>query len=79
MPSNPDCEFTSAIKQKSEISKMVGSIGRVTRSDSPSELFSDPIICQLEELEGHICDILGPESVYQVKVKISAVKETRVK
>ena len=77
--SNPDGEFASAINQRAKISKMMGSIGSVTKSYRPCELFSDPIIGQLEELEGHICDILGPEAVAQGKANISAVQETRVK
>ena len=45
----------------------MASIGSVTKNDTPCELFSDTIIGQLEELEGHICDILGAESVAHVK------------
>ena len=47
MPSNPDSELVSAINQISEISNMMVSIGSVTKSDTPCELFSDPIIFQL--------------------------------
>ena len=50
MTSNPDSEFASDINQRAEISKMMRSIGRVTKSDTPCEFFSDPIIGQLEEL-----------------------------
>ena len=42
---------------------MIGLIGSITKIDTPCELFCDPIIGQLEELEGHICDILGPEAL----------------
>ena len=55
---------------------MIGSIGSVTKRNTPCELFSDPIMGQLEELEGHICDILGCEAVAQVKNNINAYKET---
>ena len=34
---------------------------------------------QLEKLEGHICDILGPEDVAHVRANISAVQATRGK
>ena len=34
---------------------------------------------QLEKLEGHICDILGPEALSHVKANISAVQATREK
>ena len=33
---------------------MMESIGSVTKNDTPCELFSDTIMGQLEELEGHI-------------------------
>ena len=74
-PSNLHSEFASAFNQRSEISKMVVLIGSVTKSDTPYELFSGPIIGQLEELEGHICDILGPEAVAQVKANNSNAQE----
>ena len=37
VPSNPDSEFASAINQRAEISKMMGSIGSITTSDTPCE------------------------------------------
>ena len=77
--SNPDSEFTSAINQRAEISNIMGSIVSVTKSDTPCELFSGPIIVQLEGLEGQICDILGPEAVSQVKANIRAVNAIRGK
>ena len=43
-PSKPDIEFASALNQRAEISKMMGSIGNVTENDTPCELFSDPIM-----------------------------------
>ena len=55
----------------------MGSIGSVTTSYTPYELFSGPIIGQLEELEGRILGIMGPEAVAQVKANISDVQETR--
>ena len=55
---------------------MMGSIGSVTKIDTPCTFFSDPIVGQLEELEGRICNIMGPETVAQVKANISAVCET---
>ena len=57
---------------------MMGSIGSVTKSDTPCKLFPDPTIGQMEELEGHICNILGPKAVAQVKANTSAVQATRV-
>ena len=78
-PSNPYSEFASALNQRAEISKMMGSIVSVTKHDTACELFSDPIMSQMEELEGHICDILGPKTVSHVKANISAVKATRGK
>ena len=42
-------------------------------------MFSDTIMFQLEEIEGHICDILGSEAVSHVKANIIAVQATRVK
>ena len=57
----------------------MGSICSATTIDTPCELFSDPIIGQLEELEGQICNILSPEAVAQVKDNISAVQATREK
>ena len=78
-PSNPDSEFESDLNQRSEISKMMGSIFSVTKNDTPCEVFSDPIMVQLEELEGHICDIFCPEAVAHVKANIRAVQETRGK
>ena len=75
MPSNPDSEIVSAIHERSEISKMMRSIGSITKSDMPCDLFSGTIIGQLEELEGHICDILGPEAVAQVKANNSNAQE----
>ena len=48
MPSEPDIELASSMNQKAEISKIMVSIGSVTTSDTPCELFSDPIIGQLE-------------------------------
>ena len=77
MPSNIETEFESVINQRSEISKMMVSISSVTKSDTPYEFFSDPIIGQLEELEGRIYNIFGPEAVAQVKPKIIAVHVTR--
>ena len=78
-PSNPGSEFASSLNQIAKISKMMGLIGSVTKNDTPCELFSDPIMVKMEELEGHICDILGPEDVAQVKANISAVQATSVK
>ena len=60
----------------SEISKMMVLIGSVIEIDTPFELFSNPIMGQLEELEGHICNILGPEAVAHVKANISTVHTT---
>ena len=54
-------------------------IGSITKNDTPCELFSGPIMGQLEELEGHICDILGPEALAHIKANISAVQSTRGK
>ena len=79
IPSNPDSEFVSDINQRAETSKIMWSKGSVTKSYTPCEFFSDPIIGQLEELEGHICDILCPKSVSQVKANTRAVQATRVK
>ena len=56
-----------------------GSIGRINKNDTPCEVFSDPIMVQLEELEGRICDILDPEALSHVKANISTVQATRVK
>ena len=78
-PSNPDSEFASALNQRVEIFKMMGLIGSVTKSDTPSDFFSDLILGQLEELEGHICDILGLEYLAHVKANISAVQVILVK
>ena len=50
------------------------SIGSVTKNDTPCELFSDTIMGQLEELEGHICDILGAEAVAYVKVYVNSIQ-----
>ena len=47
-PSNSDSEFASSLNQRAEISKMMGSIGSVTKNDTPCEFFSDPIMGQLE-------------------------------
>ena len=58
--SNPDSEFVSALNQRAEIYKMVWSIGGATKNSTPFQFFSDLIMGQLEELEGNICDILGP-------------------
>ena len=58
---------------------MTVSIGSVIKNDTPYEVFSDPIRGQLEELEGHICDIMGPESVSHIKAYISTVRETHGK
>ena len=38
-PSNPDSEFESALNQRYEISKMMVSIGSVTKSDTPCNFF----------------------------------------
>ena len=43
-PSKPDIEFASAMNQRAEISKILGSIGNVIKNDTPCELFSDPIM-----------------------------------
>ena len=74
IPSNPDIEFASAIIQRAEILNIMGSVGSVTKNDTPCGLFSNPIIGQLEEREGHICDIMGSEAVDQGKVNISTVQ-----
>ena len=47
-PSNPGSEFESDLNQRSEISKMMGSICSFTKNDTPCEFFSDPIMVQLE-------------------------------
>ena len=78
-PSNPDSDFASALNKSVEISKMTGSISSVTKNDTPCELFYDPIMGQLEELEGNICDILGLEAIAHVKANTSAVHATRRK
>ena len=39
-------------------------------------MFSDPIIVQLKEIEGRICDIMGSEAVSQVKIITSTVQVT---
>ena len=78
-PSNPDREFVSALNQRAEISNMMGLIGSFTKNYTPCEVFSYPIMGQLEEIEGQICDILGPEDVAHVKANISAVQATCVK
>ena len=57
----------------------MGSIGSVTKNDTPCEFFSGPIMGQLEELEGHLCDIMGPESVAHVKANIRGVHAARGK
>ena len=57
----------------------MGSIGSVTKNNTPCELFSGTIMGQMEELEGHICDILGTEAVSHTKANISAVQATRGK
>ena len=57
----------------------MSSIGSVTKNDTSCELFSDTIMGQLEELEGHICDILGAEAVAHVKANTNAVRTTRGK
>ena len=75
-PSKSDSEFASALNQRTEISKMMASIVSVTKNDTPCEVFYDPIMGQLEELEGRICDILGPEALDHVKANISAVQAT---
>ena len=41
--------------------------------------FFDPNIGQLEELEGHIWDILGPEDIAQVKANIRTIQATHGK
>ena len=46
--SKPDSKFASAINKRAEISKMMGSIGSVNKSDTPCEFFSDKVIGQLE-------------------------------
>ena len=76
-PSNSDSDFASALNQRFEISKMMGYTGSVTKNDTPCELFSDTIMGQLEELEGHICDILDSKAVFHIKANISAVQKTR--
>ena len=58
---------------------MVVSIGSVTKNNTPCAFFSDPIIGQLEELEGRIFYILVPEAVFQVKANISAVQASHGK
>ena len=71
---NPDSEFALSLNQRDEISKIMGLIGSVTKNDTPCEFFSNLIMVQLEELEGHICDILGPEAVSYVEANISTVQ-----
>ena len=46
--SKPNCKFASSINQRTEISKVMGSLGSVNKSDTPCEFFSDQIIDQLE-------------------------------
>ena len=58
---------------------MMASIGSLTTNDTPCELFSDTIMGQLQELECHICDILGAEAVAHVKANTNAVRTTRGK
>ena len=53
-PSNPDSEFESDLNQRAKISKMMGSIYSVTKKDTTRELFSDPIMGHLKEIEGQI-------------------------
>ena len=79
IPSNPASEFASALNQRAEISKMMGSIGSITKNDTHCELFSDPIMGQLQELEDHIFDILGPEAVSHIKANTNTVQATCVK
>ena len=79
IPSDLDSKFAPAIIQRAEISKIMGLIGSVTKSDTPCKLFSNPIIGQLEELEGYIFNILGPEAVAQFKDNISDVQANRGK
>ena len=55
---------------------MMGSIGSVTKNDTPCEVFSDPIMGLLEDLEGHISDILGPEDVAYFKANTRSAQET---
>ena len=76
-PSNPDSLFVSDLNQRDYLYKMMESIGSVTKNDTPCELFSNTIMGQLEELEGHIFDILGAEAVAHVKAKTNAVQTTR--
>ena len=42
--SNSDSEFSPALNQRSEISKMMGLICSVIKNDTPFEVFSDPIM-----------------------------------
>ena len=55
---------------------MMGSIGSVTKNDTPCEVFSDPIMGQLEELEGPVCDILGTEYLAHAKGNSRSAQET---
>ena len=57
----------------------MGLIGSVTKNDTPCEFFYEPIMGQLEEIEGHINDIMGPEAVAHGKAIIRDVQATRRK
>ena len=57
----------------------MGSIRIITKNDTPCEVFSDPIMGQLEELEGQTFDTLGTEAVAYVKANIIVVQSTRIK
>ena len=73
----PDDNFVTALNQRTEMSKMMASIGSVSVDDSPCELFSDPIFGQMEDLESAMHELLGDDVINVMKAKLSAVQATR--
>ena len=73
----PDNNFAAALNQRTEVSKMMASIGSVTMDDSPCPLFTDPILGQMEDLEESLHSLLGDQMVNKVKANLSAVRATQ--
>ena len=73
---NHDAMFSNALNQRTEISKMMASIGSVTISDEKDSIFVTPIGGSFDELREILIDELGEETVTSVEDRVNSVQAT---
>lgn len=73
----PDEQFCNALEQRTEVSKMMGSIGSTECHCQPCSLFEEPLQGSLNELEHDLSEALGSEVANTIKARINALQATK--